>query len=252
MSTETAVKKQKDVSYPFSFKLPLLKICVTGFSGNTGKTTTSDALSMYIPDVVRISVESINAGAEGDSLRGGEFGRLQEHVQLSDAIIVDVGASNVEDYISLMEQYRGSHEDYDYFVIPVTRERKQVEDVIATIRALEALGVPSNKIKVVFNKMKRYEDVEDVFAPIVKFWEATKSFDLRLEARLEENEVYQQLRGMGLTLADLLNDKTDWVEVRKSTDDKQEKLRAVKMIGLKRLAESARDEQEKCIKALGL
>ena len=38
-----------------------------------------------------------------------------------DAAIIDVGASNVEDFLKLMQQYDGSHEEFDYFVVPVVK-----------------------------------------------------------------------------------------------------------------------------------
>ena len=45
-------------------------------------------------------------------------------MKLDDAII-DVGASNVEEFIKSMQQYDGSHEEFDYFVVPVVKEKKQ-------------------------------------------------------------------------------------------------------------------------------
>ena len=37
----------------------------------------------------------------------------------------NIGASNVEELLSLMRRYRGSHEDFDYFVIPTVPVLKQ-------------------------------------------------------------------------------------------------------------------------------
>lgn len=36
----------------------------------------------------------------------------------------------------LMSQYAGSHEDYDYYIIPTVSQKKQLTDTISTIKTL--------------------------------------------------------------------------------------------------------------------
>src|SRR5688572_26141506 len=98
------------------------------------------------------SIESLNVDASADGveverLRGRKFGELQEQLMCLDAAIVDVGASNVEEFLKLMQQYAGSHEEFDYFVVPVVKEKKQQADTVNTIRALAAIGIPRSKIR---------------------------------------------------------------------------------------------------------
>ena len=50
---------------------------------------------------------------------------MQEYLQTVDNVVVDIGASNVEDLLALMRKYRGSHENFDYFVIPTVPALKQ-------------------------------------------------------------------------------------------------------------------------------
>ena len=52
-----------------------------------------------------ISIESANA------LRGN--------------LIVDIGASNVEDLLTLMRKFKGSHENFDYSLVPAISDIKQ-------------------------------------------------------------------------------------------------------------------------------
>ncbi|MCE4351924.1 hypothetical protein LYZ86_22400, partial [Xanthomonas hortorum pv. cynarae] len=146
-----------------------MKIAVINFSGNTGKSTVSKHL-LYprLKDAEYIAVESINADeGEGESVRGKQFGALQEQLLVIDSAVIDVGSSNVEDFVKLMRQYRGSHEDMDLFVIPAVKEAKQIKDTIATIQALAAMGVPAKKIRVVFNKLEADDTVEDAFYPLI-------------------------------------------------------------------------------------
>src|SRR6185369_2107537 len=99
-----------------------------------------------------IAVESLNAdeGHQGQSLRGRQFGELQEYLQTVDNVVVDIGASNVEDLLGLMQRYRGSHEDLDCFVVPTVPALKQQQDTIATLAELAQLGVPASRLKLVF------------------------------------------------------------------------------------------------------
>ena len=91
-----------------------MKLAVINFSGNVGKTTVArHLLAPRIPRCEVVSVESINAD-EGQpvTIRGRQFAQLQEFLQSVDDVVVDVGASNVEDLLKLMRRYQGSHEDY--------------------------------------------------------------------------------------------------------------------------------------------
>ena len=136
-----------------------MKIAVMNFSGNVGKTTISaHLLKPRMPDARIYSVESINSGADAsgvevEKLRGKKFGSMIDAIMLLDEAIIDVGASNVEDFMKMMQQYDGSHEEIDIFIVPTVKEKKVQEDTVNTIRALRAIGVPSNKIRVVFNKL---------------------------------------------------------------------------------------------------
>ena len=42
-----------------------------------------------------------------------------------------------------MRKYRGSHEDFDYFVIPTVPALKQQQDTIATLAELARIGIPA-------------------------------------------------------------------------------------------------------------
>jgi hypothetical protein len=93
-----------------------MKIAVINFSGNVGKTTVArHLLAPRIEGAEVIAIESINADdGQTQALRGRQFGELQEYLQTVENVVVDIGASNVEDLLSLMRKYRGSHEDFDY------------------------------------------------------------------------------------------------------------------------------------------
>ena len=229
-----------------------MKIGVINFSGNVGKSTVArHLLAPRMNNAQIISVESINSdGTEEDAVRGKQFGDLIEALALMDNVVVDIGASNVEDFISRMAQYRGSHEDFDYFVIPTVGKQKQQRDTISTIDALTDLGIPAKKIRVVFNMVEIEDAPERVFSGIFEYAAAEKTFTLRPEAVIHMNDIYGKLRGSEQTIADILNDTADLKEQLKTAKDADEKLRISRQIGVKRLAAGVTEELNAVFKAL--
>ena len=83
------------------------RIAVLNFSGNVGKTVVaSHLLKPRMPGAKVFSIESINTGADTDGIevekmRGKAFGALADELLLADSAIIDVGASNVEDFLKM-------------------------------------------------------------------------------------------------------------------------------------------------------
>ena len=146
-----------------------MKIAVMNFSGNVGKTTiAAHLLKPRMPNARVYSVESINAGADAsgvevEKLRGKKFGSLIDAIMMLDEAIIDVGASNVEDFMKMMQQFDGSHEEIDLFIVPTLKEKKVQADTVNTVRALRTLGIPAKKIRIVFNKLDVDENPSDEF-----------------------------------------------------------------------------------------
>jgi len=237
-------------------KLKDLKVAVSSFSGNTGKTMVSRHLLMpRINNPEYVPVETINAGEEeGVTFRGQQWGDLQEELMLVDSAIVDVGASNVEVFFRLLDQYRGSHEEFDYFVVPCVQESKQTQDTLATLDALIALGVPAAKIRLVFNRIMPGDTVEDSFELVIAHAKKL-GITVNVNAAIEENELYQRMRYYKTDIPTLLNDGTNWRDVLKkarSEADAELTDKAIAHITMKRLAASASDNLDEVFKALAL
>jgi hypothetical protein len=218
-----------------------LKVAVINFSGNVGKSTVAKHLLLpRIPGAEFVAVESINADEhDGDTMKGKQFGALSEQLMLLENVIVDVGSSNVEDFMRLMKQYQGSHEDFDVFVVPVVKENKQMGDTMSTITALAALGVPAKKIRLIFNRVEVDDVIEDVFYPLFAFHEETKSFTLRPRAAIQFSELYQKLRPTNLTIPGILADATDFKAILATAKTAEAKTDAASRISMRRLAASA-------------
>lgn len=233
-----------------------MKVAVLNFSGNVGKTLVAgQLLKPRIADAPIFSIESLNIDAAADGLevekmKGKRFGDLQEQLMRLENAIIDVGASNVEDFIKLMQQYDGSHEEFDYFLIPVVKEKKQQGDTVNTIRALALLGIPKSKIRVIFNKVELDETVADEFSALYGLATLEKSFTLRQDAVIYANEVFERLKSVGKSLGDLTGDAIDYrAKLRESTNE-QEKQQCVRMISLKRLAITANKNLDDAFRAV--
>jgi len=222
-----------------------MKVAVINFSGNVGKSTISaHLLHPYMGNCPIFSVESLNTdtaadGMEVEKIRGKKFGELQEHLLLLDTAIIDIGASNVDDFLKMMAKYYGSHEDFDYFLIPVVKEKKQQADTINTIRSLASMGIPAKKIRIIFNKLDTDDVVEEEFSAIFGLHHLEKNFTLMPQAIIYYNEVFEKVKVIGKSIAAILADTNNYRQKLRETDNMAEKEQCVKMIAIKRLAISA-------------
>jgi dimeric dUTPase (all-alpha-NTP-PPase superfamily) len=222
-----------------------MKVAVLNFSGNVGKTTVSaHLLQPRMPGAPVYSIESINMGADADGLdvekmKGKKFGELVDQLLVVDQAIVDVGASNVEDFLTLMQRYAGSHEEFDFFIVPVVKEKKVQGDTVNTIRSLAKIGVDKKRIRLLFNKVEADEDVEEEFSALFGLQAKEKSFTINKAAVLYTNEVFERLKGLGKSLGDISNDTTDYRAQIKTLTDDSERDHAIRMVALKRLAVTA-------------
>ena len=233
-----------------------MKIAVMNFSGNVGKTTiAAHLLKPRMPNARIYSVESINAGADAsgvevEKLRGKKFGSMIDAVMMLDDAVIDVGASNVEDFMKMMQQYDGSHEEIDIFVVPTVKEKKVQADTVNTVRALRALNIPAKKIRIVFNKLDVEESPSEEFPSIYGLASGEKACIVSDAATIRMNEVFERLKSHGKALGDLLEDPTDYRQKLREATEQTEKEHCVQMVALKRLSVTANENLDQVFKAI--
>ena len=231
-----------------------MKIAVINFSGNVGKSTVARHLLLpRVEGADLISVESLNATeGQAQTIRGRQFADLQEYLQTVDSAIVDIGASNVEQLLELMRQYRGSHEDFDAFVVPTVPAFKQQQDTIATLADLHAVGVPPDRIRIVFNMVDEREPLERAFHILLAFLEQQPIAAANTCCRLGINEVYARIRGSGADLAEVARDETDYKGLIARASDRSEKMALGQKLATRRLARGVVTQLDACFAALDL
>ncbi len=199
-----------------------MKIATLNYSGSVGKTiAASHLLAPRMPGASIYSVESTNEsaadlGLEADQLRGEQFGRLFRELLVLDDAIVDVGASNIEDFLDQIIKHQGAQAELDLYVLPVTPSGKAQRETIKTIRALAAIGVNPNRIRVLFNRVQ--EDVRSEFEPIFGFALQSGQFVANEHAAIFDNEVFDLLAAKRTTISDVLADDTDYRTLIRQAD----------------------------------
>lgn len=216
------------------------KVVVINYTGTVGKTTISgNLLSPRMNGAPIYAIESINETAENigldvEKLRGTNFRALFKRLMLQDQAIIDVGASNVEDFMANLEGFEEAHEEIDFYIVPVTSGTKEQKETVSMIDSLAAMGVPADKIRVVFNRVKR--DVEEEFPIITTYHSREKTFWLNIQCAIFETELFDALTIHRLSLQALLDDETDYKTLLKNKDaSPQERNRWSDMYGLKLL-----------------
>lgn len=218
-----------------------MKVAVINYTGTVGKTTVvAHLLSPRMPNASIYSIESINQAADAlgldvEKLRGDKFRELFNKLILDEDAIVDVGASNVEDFMNNLEGFEGAHEEIDYFVIPVTSGTKEQQETISMVDALLSYGVPGDKVRLIFNRVQR--DTTSEFSIVMNYFDRSKSFWMDSNCSIFETELFDAISVHSVTITELLSDKVDYKTLLRDKDaNPQDRERWSDLYGLKLLA----------------
>lgn len=225
----------------------ILSLAVLNCSGNVGKTTlTRQLLAPRLAGHAVAMMESINADETGDQgvevVLAGEASRIHERMLLGESLIVDIGASNVEEYLRWLEESDSAHTDYALFIVPVVPATKQMQDTIKTVALLAELGVEPERIRVAFNMVRQQgrETLERTlardFAPIVAFHDHSQLFDLRPEVAIPHSTVFSISAEVGVTVHTISQDRTDYRAAIAKESPGARRNDLVRLEGLRRLA----------------
>lgn len=224
-----------------------MKIVVAGISGNQGKSTLS--AHMLVPrmnDAKLLVVESINQDSRdlvsaSSMLRGEEFKKIYLEMVVNDDLVVDVGASNSEAFFEGLASFNAGYDEVDLFVVPVVPGAKEQAESILTARMLAAMGVEKERIRVVFNRVRR--DVLEEFPEVVYAAESTGEFIADPRCMVFENDIYADLSDLKMSIqvaCEKLVPSLKGIkeELRKQASSPEDYHRLVKMLNVGKKAES--------------
>ncbi|MCG5076306.1 StbB family protein [Paraburkholderia silviterrae] len=238
-----------------------MNIAIVNCSGNVGKTTvTRELLAPRMPHMSVRQVESINtddsAGPRVEVMIAARFDELHGELMLGRALLVDIGASNVEEYLNRLDSSEGAQEDYTCFIVPVEPESKQMKDTMKTINLLADLGVDPKRIRVLLNKVElvkseaREVTLRRLFGQLFELHEHDASFWLNHDALVPKNDVFTLAAAAGRTIHDIATDGVDYKAQLIDAPTASEKDRLVRLVGLKRKALSIEPLLDQAFNAL--
>ncbi|MGF1803719.1 StbB [Aliivibrio sifiae] len=227
-----------------------MKIAVINFSGNVGKSVISQhLLQPRMNNAKIIAVESINSdGTDNETIKGKEFSDIMETVSELDDVIVDIGASNVEEFMKKMKFFSDSQYDFDYFIVPTINKPKQLTDTLSTIDELHDLDIEPQHIKVVFNMVDIDDNISRLFSNLIN--SHGDIAECNSKAIIYENELFTRLKDEDKSIADLVNDDTNHKALIQATDDRIQRRQLSHQLGTKRLAIGASKQLDNTFKVL--
>jgi hypothetical protein len=226
------------------------------YTGTVGKTTiATHLLSPRMGGAPIIAVESINETAAGmgvavEQMKGDKFRELFQRMVVTEDLIVDVGASNIEDFLEGMSRLDDSHVEFDFFIVPVTNGTKEQRETISMISTLATLGVPPEKILLLFNRVD--SSVEEEFHILLNYVGKNNNATVNTQAAIYENELFDLLAIKKLSIDKLLNDPKDYKTLLREKKEAEQKQRAfwAEMFGLKLLAKGVNKNLDSVYAAL--
>lgn len=213
-----------------------LKAAILNNSGNVGKSTICQAmLKPRLEGSEIIKVETINSdGTNDNKLSAKEFDEILKRIDDADCTLIDVGASNIEQFMVQMLEFQGSHELIDYFIVPVTPQDKQQRDSITTIKNLLDMGIEPEHIKVIFNMAEKDLAIDKQFAIFLADKTCNKIAGTTPSV-VHHNNILTILAKSKLKYDDVYHDNRDFRTLIRSAESKEirqelSNLRTVKML----------------------
>ena len=192
--------------------------------GGVGKSTVAACLLHPRVGGQLLSIETNNTGAERYGLPIRRYAALQYREYYDDLrrfafvgnTITDFGASNIERFIDRLHE-AGSHDRFDYYVVPVTQtDRGQIESITTLQTLLDTIGVDPERIRVVLNMVKTHradDPIEAVFPELFAFAGQDQRVKVNPKCAIPSLDVFSLLATSGRSWQDVQNDRTDYDDV---------------------------------------
>lgn len=202
-----------------------MKVVICSLAGSVGKTTiTSHLIYPRLSDTKIFAVDTTNStaahfGLPVEAFGGDEFSKLYKQIVRNERMIIDVGGSKEgKEFLAGMDWMDGQDE-IDAFIIPSMSDDKDQKAAFKTIELLLAQGVDKNKIKVIFNGVRK--DTIEEFDYLLGALTANQ-IPFSLHTTIFRNDLFDILSVHGRSLGSILEDKTDYKQlVRTTTDDSE-------------------------------
>lgn len=197
-----------------------MKVLIIHNSGNVGKSLLTREVfyqNFTGDEKMVLEIESRNASSSNFNMNvlRIDFDKptaLQDLTQygiIYDDYILDVGSSEIKDFLSSIEKSKEILDEFDLIIVPAIKDQKIIPDTKKTMMVVRALG-SEEKMRVVFNRISNpstiSDDFEDLFA-----WSGKEGFSIYPDLYLKDyKEATNDLIRQKLLSSELLNDSTDY------------------------------------------
>lgn len=215
-----------------------MKVAVLNYSGNVGKSTVARYLLLpRIRGAELATIEIANARpGDNDAIDPSDYDTILTAVVSTDDLIIDVGASSVDEFLRQMRKFDGSIADFDYFIVPTIPDDKALRDTILTIAALNKLGAPPDRTVCLLNRVQNDATIGDMIRPLMRFHEESEAFRVDTRNYIHENEVFGRVTRSKATLEEITADQTDLRVAIKEAANDAERVTLIDRLATKRLA----------------
>lgn len=200
-----------------------MRYAVLNLNGNVGKSTTcNEVIYPRLPKGAEvIYVESDNsipgkiAGSKEIEATSEEWAWLIEYLStniVDHDIIVDIGSTDSKKIKALFAEFHGSVDEFDLFIVPHSPDGKS-EDTALTIDFLQNMGVPAEKIKMIFNMVPIGAKLEKIFADLFAYHAEHKNFVMNTSAIVYKTGLFERIKNTDNTVESLNLDQTDWSQL---------------------------------------
>jgi hypothetical protein len=172
-----------------------MNVVITNLSGNTGKTTLAVHMLAPLLQAKRLQIESQNTadGTPDLEISAKLFASIADEINMAeDNIVIDIGSSDARLMLEKFSELSITRDLIDAWLLPVTPKLKEIADTVRTIQSLLAIGVPPEKVVVVFNEIDDPSLIPSTFEAIFKLQKAVGFHVAPVGVR--SSEIYDRLK----------------------------------------------------------
>lgn len=235
-----------------------MRVLVINYSGNVGKSTIAQHVLMERlnkPTLIRVETVNSDGLVDGEKHSANHFDDIFNSIFTAENdVVVDVGSSNIEAfYKKLTQEWAGSHEFFDYFIIPTPPSVKQQQDTATIVNDFLLMGAKPEQIKLVLTMVDSTIRLENDYKVLI---DAGIERKLKIEFDklpvIHFTQLFSSLEKHELTYDEIKNDNKNHKELLASAKTPEDRKRLSFAMLFKNGLTSYQKDLDVAFKALNL
>jgi len=197
-----------------------MKILIMHNSGNVGKSLITREVfyqNFDSENKMVLEIESRNASSSNfnmdvvriDFEKPTALQDLTQYGIIYDDYILDIGSSEIKDFLHAIEKTREILDEFDLIIVPTIKDQKIIPDTKKTMMIIRLLGC-GDKLQILFNRITNPSTIEEDFESLFT-WAKKEKFNLDSNLYLADyTESTNDLIKEKKLSSEILNDQTDY------------------------------------------